>query len=253
MEQTKFQEEEIPFHILSRFGLTREMLEDLPQSAYMKLRNGMATPVLPIKVELDNGDIALSRSRVRLVRKADGMTNVVFHPKLMYANLSMFTPGQQKALYAGEVIIAEADSGSGSATPAYYQLDPDTAQVISVPVAIVGANLKVLEDSLHLTEAEATGLKKGESLTLAKDKEMITFGIDLTAVDGFRYIEGDEKDWRNADKRDWGKYNFGLNGCWTMDGDGNIDYVNENDYTDEMWSEMKKRAGQQRGVSTFKM
>ena len=43
-------------------------------------------------------------------------------------------------------------------------------------------------------------------------------------------------------KRDWDKYNFGLYGCWTMDDEGNLDYVNEANYTDEMWSELKKNS-----------
>ena len=43
-----------------------------------------------------------------------------------------------------------------------------------------------------------------------------------------------------ARKRDWDKYTFGVYGCWVMGDDGNLSYVNEDDYTDEMWNEQKK-------------
>lgn len=36
------------------------------------------------------------------------------------------------------------------------------------------------------------------------------------------------------------KYNFGCFGCWVMDDAGNLDYVQEEDYSEELWEEMKK-------------
>lgn len=36
------------------------------------------------------------------------------------------------------------------------------------------------------------------------------------------------------------KYNFGCFGCWVMDEQGNLDYVEEKEYSEEMWEEMKK-------------
>ena len=35
-------------------------------------------------------------------------------------------------------------------------------------------------------------------------------------------------------------YNFGLNGCWVTDETGNLDYVPEDNYTQEMWEEQAK-------------
>ena len=32
-----------------------------------------------------------------------------------------------------------------------------------------------------------------------------------------------------------------MNGCWVADGDGNLDYVPEASYTEELWEEMRKR------------
>ena len=41
---------------------------------------------------------------------------------------------------------------------------------------------------------------------------------------------------------------FGIFGCWVKDADGNLDYVPEEAYTDEMW-EAQKRVGQNRAAA----
>lgn len=241
MDQSKFNEDEIPYNILANFGLTQEMIEDLPESTFKKLKQGLATPVLPIRVKADNGDIIASRSKFALVRKEDGAVGVIFYPKLAKTDLSRFTDQQKSALSAGEPIIADSKSDDGSSTPTYYQIDPDTNQVLSVPVAVLNANIQLLAEHMKLSKTEAACIKNGKPLTVVDGNKPFTMGIDLSSSNGIKGIDGDETDFRNSVKRDWGQYNFGLNSCWTMDGDGNIDYVPENDYTEEMWSEMKRR------------
>ena len=54
---------------------------------------------------------------------------------------------------------------------------------------------------------------------------------------------GDGEQWRKEGKREWDKYTFGIYGCWVMDDDGNLDYVPEEEYTEELWNEQKKAAG----------
>lgn len=50
MKIQRFQSEELPYGILERFGLTQEMLEDLPQKAIEDILDGRRSPVLPIHV-----------------------------------------------------------------------------------------------------------------------------------------------------------------------------------------------------------
>ena len=50
MKIQRFQNEELPYGILERFGLTQEMLEDLPQKAIEDILDGRRSPVLPIHV-----------------------------------------------------------------------------------------------------------------------------------------------------------------------------------------------------------
>ena len=52
-----FEEEEIPFGTLARFGLTRDMIEDLPTTELRSIYNGMVSSILPIRVADDAGNI----------------------------------------------------------------------------------------------------------------------------------------------------------------------------------------------------
>ena len=244
MDQSKFNEDEIPYNILANFGLTQEMIEDLPESTYKKMKRGLPTPVLPIRVKAESGDTITSRSKFALVRKGDGAVGVIFYPKLVTTDLSRFTDQQQAALKSGESIVADSKSDDGSSTPTYYQIDPDTNHVLSVPVAVLAANIQLLAEHMRLSKTEAACIRNGKPLTIMDGNKPFTMGVDLSSSNGIKAIDGDDTDFRNSVKRDWGQYNFGLNGCWTMDGDGNTAYVPEDEYTEEMWSEMKRRGNQ---------
>ena len=41
-------------------------------------------------------------------------------------------------------------------------------------------------------------------------------------------------------------------GCWVMDDDGNLDYVPEEEYTEELWNEQKKSAERNRAAGVHK-
>ena len=63
MKQVRFEFEELPYETLSQFGLTREMIEDLPMHILEELSHGRHSPVLPIKVNDDNGNILIGRMK----------------------------------------------------------------------------------------------------------------------------------------------------------------------------------------------
>lgn len=83
-------------------------------------------------------------------------------------------------------------------------------------------------------------MQHGDPLTLVVDDEPVTVGIDLHSKTGIRFCTGDEQRWREQSKREWDKYTFGCYGCWVMEDDGNLDYVPEEEYTEELWNEQKK-------------
>ena len=106
---------------------------------------------------------------------------------------------------------------------------------------VIGRNMQYVSDRYHLTGAEMQKLQNGDVLSiLNEDDEEISVGIDLNSKTGIRFAAGDEQTWRREAKREWDKFNFGAFGCWVADDNGDLNYVHEEDYSEELWQEQKK-------------
>lgn len=252
MKRTLFEESEIPYGTLARFGLTQEKIEDLPLWALEDIGQGRRSPLLPIQVDDGNDGTLKSRTRFSLVHMDDGKVDVVFYPQLEQSPLESFSKEQQDDLLAGKAIVADVKDTGGRNSKAFVQIDMGTNQVMSVPTPVIGRNLEVLKDELKLSPAELNVMQKGEPLTLVMDDEQLTAGIDLNDKTGIRISQGDSLKWKENTKREWDKYTFGCYGCWVMDDDGNLDYVPEEEYTEELWNEQKKSAHRYAGFSMRK-
>ena len=68
MKQVRFELTELPYATLARFGLTQEMIEDLPMRVLDELCDGRHSPVLPVRVTDENGETFESRTRFGFVR-----------------------------------------------------------------------------------------------------------------------------------------------------------------------------------------
>ena len=99
MIRNTFKEEEMPYGILQTFGLTREMIEDLPLHALQQISKGQRSPVLPICITDETGNIIRSRTRFSLIRNEGGKVDVLFYPQLQHSNLSQFTKEQQTRFF----------------------------------------------------------------------------------------------------------------------------------------------------------
>ena len=243
MKRNSFEESEVPYQTLAKFGLTHEMIEDLPMHVLDDISNGRPSPVLPVSMEVNEGYSIKSRTRFTLVRMADGNVDVMFYPVLKYAPLDKFTKEQQELLKQGKAVVANVNIPDGNPIKAFVQIDGETNQVMAVPTPVIGRNLQVLSDELCLGGTELKSIQNGEALTFAVEDEPVTVGIDLKSDTGIRFTNGDGEQWRKEGKREWDKYTFGIYGCWVMDVDGNLDYVPEEEYTEELWNEQKKAAG----------
>ena len=242
MKRNTFEEFEIPYSTLEKFGLTHEMVEDLPMFVLDNISNGKPTPVLPIRIKDDDGNTIESKARFALLRGENGNVDVVFYPVLKYAPLEQFDANQQELLKDGKSVMADVTSPSGEIIKAFVQIDTETNQVMAVPTAVIGRNMQVLSDELNLSSGEMKILQNGDALSFVSGEEMVTVGVDLRNKTGLRFAEGDAQKWQDQGKRDWDKFTFGCYGCWVMDDDGNLGYVSEDDYSDELWSEQKKSA-----------
>ena len=238
-----FEESEIPYGTLERFGLTQEMIEDLPVDVLQNIYNGRRSPVLPISIITEDGETETARTRFSLERTPEGGVDVLFYPKLDDYDLNLFNEQQKQRLLEGKAIIGYLESNEENKEAGgkrFFQIDPESKQVLCVPMPVIGRNMQYVADRYHLTGAEMQKLQNGDALSILNDDdEEITMGIDLNSKTGIRFVAGDEQTWKREAKREWDKYNFGAFGCWVAE-DGDLDYVHEEDYSEEMWQEQKK-------------
>lgn len=80
MKKEQFEFNELPYPTLARFGLTQEMIEDLPLCILKEIGKGGYSPVLPMRVTNENGEVIESRSRFAFIRMDSGEVDVVFYP-----------------------------------------------------------------------------------------------------------------------------------------------------------------------------
>lgn len=125
MKQVRFEESEVPYQTLARFGLTQEKIEDLPMWALEDIGQGRRSPLLPIQVNNDEGETLKSRTRFALVRMEDGKVDVVFYPQLEKSPLEAFTQEQQEDLLAGKAILADVKDADGRSSKAFVQIDTE--------------------------------------------------------------------------------------------------------------------------------
>ena len=81
MHFENFTERDIPYGTLANYGLTHEMIDDLPESVMTKLLHGCYTPILPLTIKTDVGDISVM-SRIALRSGIGGEVKVVLKPKI---------------------------------------------------------------------------------------------------------------------------------------------------------------------------
>lgn len=236
-----FEDEEIPYDILTRFGLTHEMIEDLPQKVLTAIRDGRRSPVLPICYTCDDGAKVNDRARFSLFRDpATGQARVMFYPQQTHLTLAMFTEAEQALLREGKPILSTHTTDDGRDQQSFHQLDPATCQVLTISAPVIGNNLQVLADTFHLSSAELNCLRNGEPLTIADDTDEVTYGIDLNAPKGFRHCMGDTRKWQEQADQLMDTYTFGICGCSIKAPDGQLSYIPEDQYTEYLWEAQKQ-------------
>ena len=247
MSRYKFKEDEVPYAILEEFGLTQEMIEDLPVEIFRDILNGRLSPVLPICLNDKEGNTVSARARFKLVRDAAENADIVFHPRLVRCELDRYAPEEQEALRSGKAIISHAPDDASS--KCFVQIDPGTNQVIYVPTPVIGKNISHLMDIFDLSSKEIQGIQDGEVVCINDDDEDVSIGIDLTEKSGIRLVLGTREKWlREKGENPMGRYSFGIYGCWVKDSEGNLDYVHEQDYTEEIWAEQEKAIERNSGL-----
>lgn len=238
MQEYEFNEDQVPYGLLGQFGLTREMVEDLPEAPYRDIMNGLLSPVLPISVKDDAGNTISARTRFRLVRQESGQVDVLFYPRFTRCEMDSYSEAEQLELRAGRVILSHAPGDADR--KCFVQIDPDTNQVMYVATPVIGRNIRSLMGNFELTTDDITLIQMGEQAVVYDGKDMLTIGIDLGERTGIRIERGKVAKWSRDRGAGMDGFNFGLYGCWVKDAKGDLAYVPEEDYTDAILAEQQK-------------
>lgn len=232
-----FTRTEIPYGILKKFGLTQEMIDDLPGNVMHRFLTAHHTPVLPIITENAEGQKVRSFARISLVRLEDGTVDVCFAPQWEDEDLSEFTQEQQDILKDGGVTTAMMP-GKGRS---FVQLDEAINQVMTVPAAVINQNINILTRNIALDDTDRETLEEGGVIQMNIDGQMVSAGIDLNEPSGIRMAKGDIITWQEDAKADrLPRFNFGIFGCWLADDDNVLTYVAEDDFGPEILAEQKR-------------
>lgn len=274
MSIKKFKEEEIPYEKLEKVGLSRQMIEDLPEDALDKVLSGQLSPVVPLNVTTEDGKTYESRGRFSIYVKEDGEVSARIHPvmkpigetmqvakvndetgKVEYQDIptsERYSKQVIDQLKDGKVVLDYLYHPDGTREQAYLQLDEETNGIIGIPSEAVNRNLEIVNTELHLTKAEGNCLNNGGLVTYSTDEdELLTVGLDLRSPSGIRFAVGDEKKWQESKQRDWDKYELGVNGCWMTDDEGNLQYIPEDEFDElDIWNEVEKQHERKKQAET---
>lgn len=154
MTKTKFNESQIPYSLLEHYGLTEQMITDLPTDIMTDILNGRRSPVLPVTIEDADGNQISSRTRFSLIPQEDGQLDVMFYPQLQREAIDRFSPENQERLLSGHAVQDNYERASGETISAFLQLDNGTKQVMIVPTEVIGRNLDLLQREYKLSNAE---------------------------------------------------------------------------------------------------
>lgn len=241
MKYEMFTRQDIPYDILNKFGLSQVMIDDLPENVIERFLLGRTTPMLPITTENTEGKKVRSHARISLVRMEDGTVDVCFVPQWVDEDLSKFTKEQQEKLKLGEVTLADMP-GKGLC---FVQYDENISQVMAVPVQILTQNISLLTRHYNISDDEKEKIQNGGIIQMVRNNAILSIGIDLNDETGIRVANGDTISWKEDAKVDkLPKYNFGIFGCWIADEENALNYVAEENYTEEIEQEFKRKGSQ---------
>lgn len=226
-----FTKNDIPYAILERFGLTRTMIDDMPQAVMTKLLSSKKTPVMPIICEGPDGQKTLWPASLSLKRKDDGSVDVFFAPVFKSNDLEGFSQEVQDVLRQGGVTRSPFKDKS----ECYVQMNNDINQVMAVDANIVSHNIQCFADNYGLDRQQLDILLDGNVLEVNTGGRTISIGIDLNESLTIRICNGNAIQWiEEADANRLPRFSFGTHGCWTADDNNQLSYIPQEEYTEEM-------------------
>lgn len=234
-----FDQDKFPYNTLAGFGLTKEMIDDLPENVQYTINKGGRSPLLPMEIPAKFGSISIqAKFRLTNTIREDGTLELVFYPKLKEATLDVFSESEKALLREGRAVFAKidipdmADPDNKHRETCYVQIDPDTNHVFYTHSSVIARNIRGMDSELSLNSEDIKALTRGELVTI-KEPELLTIGINLFTDTGVFVCHGDAETWKAVIDKSMPQYSFGVEGCWVNE-EGDLYYVKEEDFSDDM-------------------
>lgn len=246
MQEKRFHREEYPLDILAEFGLTEEMIYDLPDFVHETIEMGGKSPLLPISIEQPFG-LTHAFAKFSLTETEQGI-DALFFPKLKSINLEQFSEHDKKLLLDGKVIVTDIEesnsNGEAQRIKSFVQIDKDTNDVVYTPTAIIGRNLSSVAAEYELNGDQLKQFWTGNLVTVKESNdqgtpEPVTIGIDLFTDKGVIVIPGTAEQWEKTVRKVMPEYTFGNDGCW-VNRKGELQYVPEEHFTKDIWDMLEQ-------------
>lgn len=222
-----------PYEVLEEFGLTKGMIDDLPEYILSTILSGGRSPLLPIAIKTEDGTVN-TYAKFRLMQSpvSPDKLDVIFYPKLKEAKLKIFSEEEKQRLLEGKTILANIDIPSVDGTThkeeCFVQIEPDTNHVFYVHTPVIGRNLRNVDSFLDLSPENMDKLLAGEIIEI-EEPELMTIGIDIFTATGVFVCQGDKLNWHQVKDKGLPMYSFGVEGCW-VNKEGLLSYVKEEDF-----------------------
>lgn len=253
MTEKIFHRDDYPIDLLGEFGLTEQMIYDLPDYIHDRIELGGMSPLLPISIKQPFG-VTRCYAKFCLVEKEGGLVDVMFSPKLKEIDLSSFSESDIEMLKEGKVIVSDIeetitnDEGEEETQKikAFVQIDNDTNCVVYTPTQIIGRNLQTVSDKLDLSDTDLQSFWKGSLVTVGLPDSQggtsnVTVGVDLFSEKGVVVVPGDASRWKSVVRSSMPEYSFGNDGCW-LNRKGVLSYVPESEFTEEILNVLERQA-----------
>ena len=221
MEFSIYSLQDVPFEKLERYGLTRLMIQDLPENVKQRLLMGYPTPALPFSTENNDGEKVSVYAQISLIHK-DDKVDFLFYPQRKSLDLTDFQNVNPAVLMKGKVIRNEHG---------YSQYNDTVEQMVTVPYGIVLHNIEIMQGLLGFSTQDRDKLLKGKVATFEYKESLFSLGIDLNERKCLRVSKGDEHIWvKDMPYTNMEKYSFGQYGCWDLDDRQRMTYVPVQEY-----------------------
>lgn len=236
-----FSEREIQSSLdeLALLGITPAAFWDLPSDNLSLILRGHRSPMVTGTVIDEVGQKISAGFRFQFARVADTIRVIVYPQRKEMIDLEL-SDAHQVRLETGMAIMENVYAGVADGTSdVYVQLDAQTRCIDSCPAEMLLQNIESVARHLHLTKIEHDKLKEGSTVTYFMKGDEYTIGVDLSCPYGIRDIRGNFYDWQRSRSETPERYQFGIEGCWVTDENGDMAYVEESNYSEKIQDKLK--------------